>query len=102
MQEGVISMTEEIKHENRTGSLLASFLVGGIVGAGAALLLAPKKGQELRKDIKDIAVTTEGRVVSAVEKARDVYDESRSAVKSAFDAGKEAYIEERDRHLKAA
>lgn len=35
--------------ENKKSS---KFLLGAIVGAGVALLLAPKSGKELRKDIK--------------------------------------------------
>jgi len=33
-------------------NLLYAFLGGAIVGAGAALLFAPEKGEELRDDIK--------------------------------------------------
>lgn len=32
-----------------------SFLVGGAVGAGLALLLAPQSGRKTRKQIRDIA-----------------------------------------------
>ncbi len=32
-----------------------SFLVGGAVGAGLALLLAPQSGKKTRKQIRDIA-----------------------------------------------
>lgn len=35
-------------------SLLYAFIGGAIVGAGAALLLAPEKGEELRSRIKTI------------------------------------------------
>ncbi|MBO4994643.1 MAG: YtxH domain-containing protein [Muribaculaceae bacterium] len=35
-------------------SVLYAFLGGAIVGAGAALLLAPEKGEDLRAKIKEI------------------------------------------------
>ena len=37
-----------------TGAVLISFLIGGIVGAGAALLLAPQSGRKTRKQIVDM------------------------------------------------
>lgn len=35
-------------------NLLYAFLGGAIVGAGAALLLAPEKGEDLREQIKQL------------------------------------------------
>ena len=40
---------------NNTGSIIAALLGGAIVGAMAALLFAPKSGQELRDDVVRIA-----------------------------------------------
>ena len=40
---------------NNTGSIIAALLGGAIVGAMAALLFAPKSGQELREDVVRIA-----------------------------------------------
>ena len=36
-----------------TGAVLISFLIGGIIGAGAALLLTPQSGKKTRKQIVD-------------------------------------------------
>ncbi len=44
-------------------SLLQGFLIGGALGAAAAILFAPKSGKELRSDIK--------------EKGCDVLDEAK-------------------------
>ena len=40
---------------NNTGSIIAALLGGALVGAMAALLFAPKSGQELRDDVVRIA-----------------------------------------------
>ncbi|MDH4161333.1 MAG: YtxH domain-containing protein [Nitrospirota bacterium] len=93
-------MKEELVKRER--SIWVPFLIGSAVGAGVALLLAPKSGKELRKDIKDIAGSTRDRISTTVEKGREIYDESLTAVKDAVEAGKMAYIQEREKHLKAA
>lgn len=93
-----------MKEEKLTSerSVLVPFLVGGVVGAGIALLLAPKSGKEMRKQIKDLASDAKESVTSTIQKGRDLYDQSRAAITNAVEAGKEAYVKERERHLKAA
>lgn len=39
--------------DDKTGTVLISFLIGGIIGAGVALLLAPQAGKKTRKQILD-------------------------------------------------
>src|SRR5512138_3401015 len=96
-----MNMTEEHENAKSGRSPLVPFLVGGIVGAGIALLLAPKSGKELRKDIKDIASRTRDKVDATIEQGKNLYSESRMAIREAFDAGRHAFVEERDKHLKA-
>jgi gas vesicle protein len=38
-------------HGSRTGKTIANIVIGTLVGAGAALLLAPKSGEQMRKDL---------------------------------------------------
>jgi gas vesicle protein len=96
-------MKEELNtNVSKARSMLTPFLVGGIVGAGIALLLAPKSGKELRKDIKDVALKTREKVTATIEEGKNLYDESRIAVKEAIDAGKQAFVEEKNRHIRAA
>ncbi len=40
---------------DKTGTILISFLIGGIIGAGVALLLAPQSGRKTRKQLLDAA-----------------------------------------------
>lgn len=53
-----------------SGSMLVSFLLGGIVGAGLALLLAPRSGDETRKKISD-ADDVKDRTTDYVEKNKE-------------------------------
>jgi gas vesicle protein len=87
---------------NKIPSMLVPFIAGGLVGAGIALLLAPKSGRELRKDIKDIAAGTGEKITTTVEKGKMLYKESTDAVKNAIEAGKTAYVETMEKHQKAA
>ncbi len=43
------------EENNQGATILISFLIGGIVGAGLALLFAPQTGRKTRKQIADIA-----------------------------------------------
>jgi len=97
-----------MRTEERGSNALVSFLLGGIVGAAAAILLAPKAGKETRQDIKDIAEDVKCRVQNyaggvkdkvstGVHKGKEIITERRSMLKSAVDAGKEAYHKEKDR-----
>ncbi|WP_333652151.1 YtxH domain-containing protein [Dissulfurispira sp.] len=97
-----------MRHEEggfSAGSVLLSFLLGGMVGAGLALLLAPQSGVETRKRIREFTddvrekVTeyvgqTKEKVVSTVEKGKHLVEEKKSALTAAFEAGKEAYEKE--------
>jgi len=94
-------MKEEL-NVTKARSILVPFLVGGVVGAGIALLLAPKAGKELRKEIKDLASETREKVAATVEKGKSLYMDSTTAVKNAVEAGKITYAEEMEKHRKAA
>ena len=93
---------KEERETSITRSILISFAAGSLVGVGAALLLAPKSGKELRKDIKNLAVEARDKVVATVEKGKELYDENTIAVKNAFEAGKITYLTEMEKHRKAA
>ncbi|MEK6672654.1 MAG: YtxH domain-containing protein [Nitrospirota bacterium] len=90
------------------GTILLSFLLGGFVGVGVALLLAPKSGRETRQrimgladDAKDFAEDyveqVKGRVTSSVGKGKEYYQEKKSIITAAVEAGKEAYEKEKER-----
>jgi gas vesicle protein len=55
-------------------STVIAFLVGGLVGAGVALLVAPKSGKETRKQIKEFASRATDTVSSVLEKGMNLYE----------------------------
>ena len=94
-----------------SGSVLLSFLLGGVVGAGLALLFAPQSGRETRQKIKDLADDVKEKsaeyvhqakekATSLVEEGKGYYDEKKSILKSAVEAGKEAYEKEKEKYSK--
>jgi gas vesicle protein len=85
-----------------------SFLLGGIVGAGLALLLAPQSGIETRRKITEasddlkhkadeLAKQAKSSVESAIEKGREVVEEKKSVLSSAIEAGREAFHKEKNK-----
>ena len=93
-------MKEEGTYMN-VWSIIASFAIGGVVGAGVALLLAPKSGKETRKDIEGLVTETRDKIAATVEKGRELYEGSTAAVKHAVDAGKTAYLTDMEKLRKA-
>jgi gas vesicle protein len=90
-------------------SVLLAFVLGGIVGAGITLLWAPQSGRETREkirsftdDIKEKAVDYSGQIKdkfkSTVEHGKEFFDEKKSLLSTAIEAGKEAYEKEKEKH----
>jgi gas vesicle protein len=59
-------------------SILMGFLIGGLIGAAAALLMAPQSGEETRTLIRD-------KGVELKDKATEKIDETRIRAESAID-----------------
>lgn len=90
------------------GSVAIAFLLGGAVGAGLATLLTPKTGPEVRNRIKEQAYVARGeayRVADEVrdkagallDKSKDVIEQKKVVLESAYEAGKEAMAREKER-----
>ena len=86
------------------GKVICSFFVGGLIGAGVALLMAPKTGEETRRMIKELAGEVKdkaedyidrakGTATAYVEKGKDFIEKENLITKS-VKAGKEAYKKE--------
>ena len=68
-------------HGHKVGSVALSFLLGGILGAGVALLLAPESGRKTRKKIGHFAE-------DAKEKAEGSLEGVKDKITSSFEKGK--------------
>jgi gas vesicle protein len=89
------------KCEISAGAVLVSFVAGAAMGAGLALLYAPKSGRELRDDIADLtddavdrikeyARDAQEKIKSAVEEGKDAFEDKKSVLSSAIEAGRDA------------
>ena len=78
---------------NKRSSLLVPILASGIIGAGIALLLAPKSGSATRDDLKRMASNTREGVASAIDKGKDIYAAGKSAITGASEADKIPYVD---------
>lgn len=84
-------------HDERIGEStgFSAFLAGALIGAGAALLLAPQRGSELRGMLRDYAGRAKDDLVekgqeawdTAVERGKEYYDKGEEAI---HDAGRSA------------
>jgi len=92
-----------------TGTVILSFLAGAVVGAGVALLVAPKTGEELRATIKDLAddavdkikeyaSEAQDKIRSSYAEGKDMIMEKKSILTSAIEAGKEAMEREKEKY----
>ena len=62
------------ERESNTATVLAAFLIGGLVGAAVALLTAPRSGKETREELGKWA---EGATEKAREKVKELYSSAR-------------------------
>lgn len=75
------------KQGSATGGIITSAVVGGIIGAAAALLFAPKTGERLRSDLASTLQTIGQRTK---EVASSVCEHTREAAQGAMEGVKGA------------
>lgn len=91
------------------GTVLLSFLAGAAVGAGVALLIAPKTGREIREKIsgltedavdkiKGYVSEAQDKLMSTLEDGKEVIKEKKSILSTALEAGKEAMEREKEKY----
>ena len=71
---------------NRLSKGLALFVGGAIVGAAAALLLTPKKGEEVRQELADLAAEAKKRAHQYCEQVKQELTQQVEAVAEAAEA----------------
>ena len=69
------------KNGHSVGTVVLSFFIGTVIGAGVALLLAPEEGEKTRRKIVDLADDVK-------EKAEESFEEVRDRVTAALEKGK--------------
>ena len=90
------------------GTVMVSFLAGAALGAGLALLYAPKSGKEMRDTIADLtddavdkikeyAKDAQDKIKSVIEDGKETIVEKKSILASAIEAGREAMHREKER-----
>jgi gas vesicle protein len=87
-------MTHHMTHKTEAGSAAAlAFIVGAAAGVTAGLLLAPKKGEETRTQIKDKVQQARNKAMDKMheqrEAAREKADEVTGAAQDAVEEGKD-------------
>ncbi|NTV13774.1 MAG: YtxH domain-containing protein [Desulfobulbaceae bacterium] len=101
-----------MNREGNNSGLVVAFLSGALVGAAAALLLAPKSGKETRKILADYGVGLKDKLPeelrkkadATIEHGRHLIDRGQEMVKRGHDIVTEGreYIDEKKRILSAA
>lgn len=92
--------------ERDSGPGVGSFLVGALLGAGLALLFAPRSGKETQEEIRsrarELRDVAEERVRDASRQLEDRLDEAREGlqaraerVRDAVDSGRQAALDAR-------
>jgi gas vesicle protein len=67
---------------NRYLSFLVGGIIGGLVGATFAILLAPASGEELRGQLRQRAITLQDEVKTAAAQRRAELEEQLAALKA--------------------
>ncbi|QTD41388.1 YtxH domain-containing protein [Sporosarcina sp. Te-1] len=73
------------EESSSAGSFLLGALVGGVIGAAAALFLAPKSGQEMREDFSEQASQLKNKSIELTSVAKDKATEFTAAAKDKTD-----------------
>src|SRR5215213_7656356 len=92
-------MTDSTKH------ILTGIVVGGLIGATAMLLLAPRTGEDMRSELRDRAAdlrertteTMKERVSQVVSKAGDLRGGLKGKSHDLKERGQDVLIEQLDR-----
>jgi gas vesicle protein len=97
------------KHEygnfaSNAGTFLAGVLAGGLIGAGAMLLLAPQSGKKTRDQIQHEGVELRDRVTETVEdtvaqsrgRARRIMDDVTRQAKELKQRGQDIFDEQKE------
>ncbi len=105
-------------NDSDIGAFLSGFIMGGLVGAAAALIMAPQSGEDTRAQIRDRSLELRDRADTEVQQIRvraeqsitdmrtqaeemqqrskEMIDETRNRVTTAIEQGVEAARQKKD------
>ena len=97
-----------MSEQTGAGEKLLFLMLGAVIGAATALLLAPKSGEETRKMLMSKAregadtISSQSKVVAQktseyLDRGKEVVQQQRNSLNAAFEAGKKAYREEKEK-----
>ena len=100
-------MSDNGEDRNIVLNFLAGLGVGALVGAVAALMLAPKSGSETREDIKNTADDLKVKADKVmhdisessdelVKKSKEILETTKSKVQQVIEAGKQTIAQRRE------
>jgi gas vesicle protein len=72
-----------------SGGVVLGFVIGAVVGAAAALLLAPASGRETRDVMNRRAREARDRAVEAARQGREELNRQRQNITTAFDRARQ-------------
>lgn len=87
-------------NDNGSGWFVAGFIVGGLVGFAAGLLMAPQAGEETRAQLSEKGIELKGRAEELAEELREkgqvVLEEQKVRIEEALAEGKEAAAKKKE------
>ena len=86
---------EYVEEQGHSGGFLTGVLLGGLLGVGAGLLLAPAAGQDTRHKLRD-------RALSARDQARQAAEDARLKADDLQNSGREMLEENKRRIVRTA
>ncbi|HEX7980126.1 MAG TPA: YtxH domain-containing protein [Gemmatimonadaceae bacterium] len=90
--------------EKRSGGV-GDFLLGALIGAGVALLFAPRSGRETRADIGRRARAAQDRVrdvaTDVTDQVVDTFETARSRIEEQIESARSAIVNKKDQVSRA-
>jgi len=91
-------------NDNGSGWFVAGFIIGGLVGFAAGLLMAPQSGEETQAQLREKGIELKSRAEELAEEARKAAEELREKgpvtikgrIEEAISEGKVAMAEKRE------
>ena len=97
-----------MSEDTTAGEKALYLMLGAAIGAAAALLFAPRSGEETRKIIMTKAResadvvsartrTVAGKTTEYLDRGKEIVQQQRDSLSAALEAGKKAYREEKEK-----